>query len=333
MQTTSVAVQTLCIPCACHCRYCLLSWNGKTCGADFERSRAYAEQFHAWMKENHPDWSFHFFFGYCMEHPELPNVIDFMRKIGSTTGEFLQLNGLKMRDSSEIEAFLTGVKMRGVRLIDLTFYGLRDSHDRFAGRKGDFDYLLNILSCANRIGLDVEVGIPLTKESVGEIDELLSTLGSYTISNLFLFVPHAEGRGETLNSVRFTLSDYERLSENARRYFKRSRYKTEWEWLSEEKFPEYEKRQLTLSLTPENIEHFENQPFEETIAELECLDDTYHAAMPEVEELARLYGDCENDAFYNWRDLLMRWQKQHIAANQLKLYDIHDERQCFVRRF
>ena len=45
MKTESVLLQTLCVPCACRCRYCLLSWDGKTVGADWARSRAAAAAF------------------------------------------------------------------------------------------------------------------------------------------------------------------------------------------------------------------------------------------------------------------------------------------------
>ena len=68
MKTRSIMVQTLCVPCSRHCRYCLLSWNNHPVGADYERSKEYAKKFHAYMKENHPEIQFDFTFGYSMDH-------------------------------------------------------------------------------------------------------------------------------------------------------------------------------------------------------------------------------------------------------------------------
>jgi len=39
VRTESVMIQNLCVPCNCHCRYCLLSWNGKPAGTSWERGK------------------------------------------------------------------------------------------------------------------------------------------------------------------------------------------------------------------------------------------------------------------------------------------------------
>lgn len=91
VKTTSISVSTLCVPCENRCRYCLLSWDGKLLGADYDRSRRYAEGFWHWLGENRPEISFQFYYGYAMEHPKLTEAIDFARKIGSAGGKFLQL--------------------------------------------------------------------------------------------------------------------------------------------------------------------------------------------------------------------------------------------------
>ena len=96
MKTCSIMVQTLCVPCCNRCRYCLLSWDGKLPGAEYERSEAYAAAFHAWLRQNRPDLSFGFSFGYSMEHPALFRAIDFMRSIGSPGGKFLQMEPLTL---------------------------------------------------------------------------------------------------------------------------------------------------------------------------------------------------------------------------------------------
>jgi len=333
MVTASVAVQNLCISCENRCRYCLLSWDGKLGGVDYDRSERYAKSFCEWLKNNRPDVSFQFYFGYSMEHPRLLDAVDFMHSIGSAGGEFLQFNGMKFRTSAEIDSLLFNLRAHGVKAIDLTFYGTREYHDRFAARTGDFDYMMEILTRANHAGLDVMVDIPLSRENVHQANELVCTFEKSPLKRLALFVPHAEGRGASLDKIRLSLSDFETLDDRAKRYFNRSRFRTEGEWISESALPRYEKRLITVSLTTDNINALENQPFDETISSIEALDDDYHTALPTLDRLSAVCGNPESDFLYNSRDLIQHWQHRYIQENNLDLYDIHDERQHFIRRF
>ena len=332
MKTVSINVMNLCVPCENRCRYCLLSYDGKVSGVDYKRSKDYAKRFYEWLKENRSDLSFLFGFGYSMEHPDLLGAIDFCQSIGSATGKFLQFDGMKFRTDAELEDFLRQLQEHGIKLIDLTFYGTESYHDRFAARAGDYRLMINTLKQANKVGLDVTISIPVTHENVNQMDELIAELEQYCTRRIACFVPHSEGRGRLLDPVRFSKEDYEKLSENVRKRLNTNRFKTEQEWL-QSGFPMNEKRVLTVTLRPENIDFFEGLSFEETIAYLEKLDDDYYAAVPTVGELAKIYGDPDGDRYYSARDLYLNYQRQYIADNGIEIYDINDERQCFSRRF
>lgn len=332
MKTVSINVMNLCVPCENHCRYCLLSYDGKKHGVEYKRSEAYAKEFYRWLRENRPDLSFLFGFGYSMEHPNLLEAIDFCRSIGSATGEFLQLDGMKFRTDAELGVLLRQIKDHGIKLIDLTFYGTEHYHDRFAARSGDYRLMMRTLEQANAADLDVTVSIPITRENVNQLDTLVAELKRHQTQRITCFVPHSEGRGKTLESVRLSACDYEKLSDDIRSRINRNRFKTEGEWLRIG-FPAAEKRVLTVTLTPENVEFFEGQSFPETIAYLEKLDDDYYRAVPAAEELARLYGNPAGDRFYSARDLYLTYQRRYIAEKKLEIYDMNDERQCFSRRF
>lgn len=333
MQTTSINVESLCVPCCNCCKYCLLSWNGRTIGADYKRSEKYALGFYEWIKNNRPDLGFAFYFGYSMEHPDLLGAVDFMKSIGSPGGDFLQFDGMKIRDEDEIYKLLSDLKYHGIKLINLTFYGTKDYHDAFARREGDYDFMMKVLGTANKIGLDVEIGIPLTQESAPMIDSMLDELEKYKTQRIMLFVPHEEGRGVLLNKIRFTAEDYAEMSDRAKKHFNDKLYKTEAQWLAKNSFSKLQKRSLTISLTPENIDMFEAMDFFEAIEYLEKLDDDYFNLIPDMDSLAELYGDKNGNRFYRERDLYLHWQRKYIKDNALKVYDINDERQCFVRRY
>jgi len=331
MKTVSINVMNLCVPCENHCRYCLLSYDGRVTGADYKRSEVFAQKFYDWLRRNRPELSFLFGFGYSMEHPALLDAIRFCQSIGSATGEFLQLDGMRMRSDNELLALLRSLKQAGVQLLNLTFYGTEAYHDRFAARKGDFDLMLRTLKQANLAGLDVSVDIPLTHENVHQTEDLITQLSSFTISRISCFVPHCEGRGALLELVRFTVQDYEALGAQVKPLFNRSRFRTEGEWLQD--IPaEPERRVLTLTLTNENIDRYERLGFDKIIAELEAMDDAYYRTVPSFTQLLHTYADRSNQKLYSARDLYLRYQRRYIAEHALTLYDVNDERQNFSRR-
>lgn len=333
MQTKSIYVMNLCVPCKNRCRYCLLSYNGKTNGVDYKRSEAYAKRFYDWIQEHRPELSFVFGFGYSMEHPNLLEAIDFLQKIGSPTGKMLQFDGMKFRTEEELYIFLTELKDHGIELIDLTFYGTKEYHDRFAARKGDFSYMMSILRVANEVGLPVEVGVAVSHENTEQLEVLITELETYQLERLFCFVPHAEGKGVSLNAVRFSKKDYDSLSDKVTQYLNTNRFKTEKEWLQIPEAFITDKRMVALTLTPENIEHFEGMKFEETISYLERLDDAYYHVIPDAEKLMNLYGDANGELFYSARDLYLNYQKRYIEEKKINIYDVNDESQCFSRRY
>lgn len=246
MKTISLNVLNLCVRCYNYCKYCLLSWDGRCLGIDYERSVAYARKFYEWLRNNHEEIDFTYYFGYSMEHPNLLEAIDFMRETGSPGGEFLQFDGMKTRTREELEDLFVSIKEKGIKLIDFTFYGTKEFHNKFAGRKGDFELMMNSLEVALEKGLNVEVGIPITKENLDQIDELLELFPEDKI-RIFIFTPHSGGRGINLLDSKITLDDYEKLSEKAKKYFNRNRNQTPSEWMNSD-IPAVDKRVLTLSL-------------------------------------------------------------------------------------
>ena len=333
VQTKSIMLQCLSVPCACRCRYCLLSWDGKCVGCDFDRGMAYAKAFHDWITETHPEIRFHFSFGYSMDHPRLLPVLDFLNGIGSVSGSFLQMNGFAFRDARENAALMAALAAHGVKSVNFTFYGTEKYHDAFAGRQGDFPHLLSMASAAVKTGLRVSAGIPLTRENRSQTENLLSVLSETGISDIRLFIPHEEGRGIALQAVRCTKADYERLSPFTRKLLNRAVYRTEAEWIADGDPEPESSRSLLISLTPGNIAHFEKIGFEQAIREVEALDEAYYSVLPDFQTLLGQYGDPANTTLYGRRDLYQRCQKQYIREHCLSLYDVTDERFCGSRRY
>lgn len=333
IQTKSIMIQNLCVPCYNHCRYCLLSWDGKEVGTKWERGIKLAERFLSDLREKRPDANASFSFGYSMEHPKLKEAIRTLGRLGSPMAEFLQCDGMRMRDESQCRQLMQMLKEEGIKSLNFTAYGLRDYHDRFAGRQGDFELLFRMMGAAYEAGISFSTGIPITKENIQEIDELVDILNCAGNNKIMLFIPHEEGRGKTLNKARLEQQDLLRLSPETLSLLNRSIYKTEAEWLNSSETLQMTNRAIIISLRADNIDDYEKRDALSVVEEIERLDEEYYSAFPTFEELAKKYGNYEGNALYRIRDLYHHYRLLFAEEHKLKLYDVTDERLSGSRRY
>ena len=333
IHTDSILVQNLLVPCACRCRYCLLSWDGRPVGVPWEQGASFSLRFRDWCRVKRPELRFSFAFGYSMEHPELRRALAFLREIGSPQAEFLQCDGLRMRDETECMALSSLLAEEGVKHLNFTFYGLEDYHDRFAGRRGDFALLLRLMRAARSAGLKTSAGIPLTEENAAQAEALFTRLQEHGCPEISFFIPHEEGRGLSLDGIRLTEQTLSTLPEALAGHFNRSLYRPEREWLGGENYRQETRRMLLVSLRPETMERYAALPFDELIAEIEALDESYYARFPSFAALAERYGDPEGERLYRQRDLYAHYRRLFLRQFPQSLYDVTDERQSGSRRY
>ena len=333
IQTTSILLQNLCVPCWNHCRYCLLSWNGTTLGTQWDRGVSLAERYIRELKAARPDTDVSFSFGYSMEHPDLKNAIQTLRRLGSPTADYLQCDGMAMRDEAGCRALMHELKEAGIQALNFTVYGLAADHDRFAGRSGDYDLLFRMMRAASDAGIPFSTGVPLTKENVRTTDELVRALQEAGNRKIMLFIPHGEGRGRALEPIRLEAGDLSALSPDSLRLLNREIYRTEAEWLQLPNPVPDTRRMILVSFRAENVESCEKRDAVSVVEEIEALDEAYYAAFPSFEALAREYGDRQGTRLYRIRDLFHHYRTLYAAERSLMLYDVTDERQSGSRRY
>ena len=329
MKTVSFGIADYCVACRAHCRYCLLDSCGKTSGVDFAEGTEFAGRVLGEMQAARADIPSYFYIGYCMDTPYLKDFIRFSRKYHSPAAGFLQMNGFAFRNESELRQLTEEIYEEGVEMIDLTFFGMREYHDRFAGRKGDFDLLVGMLDAALKTGLKVNISIPLIRENLGQMNELRNCLEDKGAETYSCFLPHSKGRGNSVQEQRITKEEFEQLPVRIRSTFQKAKHQTEAEWLAGGELPRSEKRNLSLVLNKDNIAHFSSMSASEILDELEAMDDRFISEMPSVEELAERYGRKDNRQLYKFRDLVLRWRQEFIAENGKKIFDMHDETHHF----
>ena len=334
IKTESVLVQDLCVPCGCACRYCLLSWDGKCVGAEWGRGTAFALRMRDWVAENREELDYSFTFGYSMEHPRLREALRFLRDIGSPQAEFLQCDGMRMRDAAQCRDLAALFAEEGVRKLNFTLYGLGEYHDRFAGRRGDFEQILRMMRAGEEAGLEISVGVPLTEENACQAEALCKLVPERTgCGKISLRVPHSEGRGVSLDGVRLRESTFEGLPVDLRARMNRAVFRPEREWLADPSLGEERGRMLIVSLRRDNIARYETMDPGALIDEIEALDEAYYAAFPSFAELAVRYGRGDGEEMFSRRDLFAHYRAAYGKEFSLSPYDVTDERQSGSRRF
>ena len=333
MKTQSVLVQSLCVPCACRCRHCLLAWDGAAVGAAWDRSAQFALRFREWMRLHRPELRFAFAFGYAMEPPDWRTAFPLLRSLDSPQAEFLQCDGMRIRSPEACGELMRLFAAEDVKRLNFTFYGTPEYHDRFAGRRNDFALLLRMMRAAEDAGLDTGAGIALTAENAAQTDALIALLQEVGCGHISLFIPHREGRGAVLESIRFSEDDLSSLPDSAGALLNRKLYRPEREWVGEGVYTEETKRALLISLRADNIERYEAMDPGEILREVEALDERYYAAFPAFPELAARYGDPSGTRFYRQRDLFHRYRCMYAAEHGVSVYDVTDERQSGSRRY
>jgi len=324
MQSTSLMIMNLCVPCPCDCRYCLLSSCRRATGVDYARGKAYTQRFQQWAAQNRPDLPVHLCLGYCMETPHLTDYLCFSRETGAPWAHFLQLNGLKYRSDKDISAWLQAVQQEGVTSIDLTFYGDEHYHDAFAGRAGDFAHMVHLMQAASALGLEISASFPLTQESMHMAAPLMERFSMLPGVTCRAFLPHSKGRGASISHLRLTQVDFDALPPIVRSHFSRVETLTEAQWIARGEYPQPTSRTLYLVLRPEEMDALEKTDFTQVIAQLEQTHDAYLASIPDDASLAQMYGDPTNQQLFRLRDLRLKWQQQWCREHP-EVPDLHDE--------
>ena len=209
---------------------------------DYRHGEAFAHRVLTELAEQRPDISGSFYIGYCMDTADLWDYIRFSRDHKSPGASFLQMNGFRFREAAELLFMMQRIREEGVQLIDLTFYGTEEYHDRFAGRKGDFRFVLQMVSAAIQSGLPVNISIPLMRDNLGQMEKLRGLLSEYPVTRYSYFLPHSKGRGKQIQDQRITRREFEQLPQEIRDAFWKIPHQTEAEWIADGKWEQPGKR-------------------------------------------------------------------------------------------
>src|SRR5262249_44619297 len=92
--------------------------------------------------------------------------------------EIMNLGGLRLRNQDTLEVWLDERQAAGITGFHTSLAGCSETHDRWNGRKGDFEYQLLILRMAADRGMVRQERLFLTLNTLPLFDRLLDTMES-----------------------------------------------------------------------------------------------------------------------------------------------------------
>jgi hypothetical protein len=310
-------------PCAHICRYCLISESRRKSTLPFARFEALVHRFHDWKQANSlDDFSIGIFVGPSFDY-DIETVKSVGRLHARRGSKFLTVNlgGLRVRQGDELNDWLAERQAVGITGLHTSLAGWGDTHDRWNGRAGDFDYQMSILRKAGERGMTRSERLFLTKNTLPLFDRLLDTLDALPgalrsrVAGPFFYA----GLANRYEDERLTEDERDALPEriNELRPARFGDWLTEREWMPVMMETADRPRGLILKLdvNEANIDRLESASCDEIFARREAEYRESYSAVPPLGELCARYGDPENRRIYMMsRDVEGRWLDLHQRA-------------------
>jgi hypothetical protein len=314
-------------PCAHICRYCLITETRRGSALPFARFERLVHRFHDWKAaDRRDDLDIGVFVGPSYDY-DLDTLNGMARLRARRGGKFqvLNLGGLRMRHGDELAAWLKERQAAGIIGLHTSLAGCGATHDRWNGRRGDFDYQTTILRLGGERGLGRHERLFVTRNTLPHLERLLDILDDIPgeVRNRYATLFFYAGLAPRYEDERITEEIRDALPERigALRRGKFQDWRSEREWIPIMMETAGKPRRLILKLdvNETNIERLESLPCEAIFAERERAYQDSYREIPTLEELCERYGDPENRKLYMMsRDVEGRWLDLHARETGIK---------------
>jgi hypothetical protein len=314
-------------PCAHICRYCLISETRKGSTLSFERFERLVHRFYDWKEtDRRDDLEFGVFVGPSFDYDL--DVLDGVARLRARRGgkfQILNLGGLRIRRGEVLTAWLDERQAAGIVGFHTSLAGCGETHDRWNGRAGDFDYQTSILRLGGERGMVRHERLFLTQNTLPHFERLLDTLDGIPgeVRNRYATLFFYAGLATRYENERITEDIRDTLPEriNALRRGKFQDWRSEREWIPimSETADKPRKLFLKLDVNEANIDRLEQLSCEAIFAERERLYQEEYRRIPSLDELCSRYGDPTSRKLYMMsRDVEGRWLDLHQRETGIK---------------
>lgn len=306
-------------PCAHICRYCLVSETRKGSKLLFSRFERLVHRFCDWKDSGRTDISIRTFVGPSFDYDieTLKGVARLRARRGSAF-DVLNLGGLRLRHEPALAQWLDERRSAGVAGVHTSLAGCGNTHDRWNGRAGDFDYQVMLLRMAADRGMFRQERLFLTMNTLPLFDRLLDYMESIPgevrsrIVTPFFYAGLARRYEDERLTEEIRDSLPERILKLRRGRFAEWRSEREWIPILLETADRPRKIAMKLDVHEGNIDTLERSSCEKIFDTQERAYRDGYRAIPSFEELCARYGDRDGRKIYVLpRDLEDKWMYLH----------------------
>jgi hypothetical protein len=314
-------------PCAHICRYCLISETRERSALPFARFEQLAHRFFDWKASaRRDDLEIGVFVGPSFDY-DIDTLKGVARLRARRGGKFqiLNLGGLRIRRGDELIAWLEERKSVGIIGFHTSLAGSDETHDRWNGRRGDFDYQTMILRLGGERGMVRHERLFLTQNTLPNFNRLLDILDGIPgeVRNRYVTLFFYAGLASRYENERITEEMRDTLPERINQ-FRRGKFqdwRSEREWISVMMETADQPRKLVLKLDVHegNIDQLEKLSCEAIFADRELAYQESYRNIPSLDELCARYGDPTSRKVYMMsRDVEGRWMDLHQRETGIK---------------
>ncbi len=245
----------------------------------------------------------------------------------------LPLGGLKMRPDAEMRRWLLARQAAGVERVSASFVGIGDVHDRWNGRRGDYEFLMNLLRIAAEIGMAIDAQIFLVKSSLPFIELIAKSIAALRAPTMCIdFRPFfIVGHGAHYETERIDESDRAILPQwVGKALIPQWVLRSEREWCEIiNQVPEAQRAfSLKLILSAENIDQLEASGSDEIFGDLERRAARSLDHFKSLNSLARSYGNPDGTGIFIStteidRFWMQKWLQDHPITFDRSLLHYH----------
>jgi len=257
-----------------------------------------------------------------LPNDQLVDYISFKNAYDLPGKDYMSLNGLPLYSQEELRNLLSILSQTGIRVVNLSFFGIENIHDKFARRFGDFDYLLTIARIITEYGLLRSESIFLRKPTLKILPELVRMLDNIPglAERHFSFFDY-RGLAVKLDDERPEYTDITALPDNILENINFNTYRPEAEWyrrIMSNELPMKTLRVHSIVVNNRNANYLEREPCDKILASLQKREEQRRIIEPSLISLANIYGDKEGYKMYALRDLEWKWMLNFYIDQQNK---------------
>ena len=313
------------ISCAHECRYCLFGEKRPTKVA-FSRFGRLVERMADWIHANQrPDFVICFLPGYS-RNAEVESLREHMElniRIGNGFPYHgLNLGGLRFRPPEARSAWLSGLRALGVNTLHASLAGSGAVHDRWNGRDGDFEYLMDLMRIGRELGIRSEQTFFILKSTFPLIDDLreLMELEFGGEAKYYVRTFNYMGSSKAFEDERITEETRELMPNWAKSGLKDrfTQWRSEREWVEfiMQAPEQVERVDLNLEINEANIDRLEGMSARAVFEELESKALRTYDTMPSLKDLCVQFGNSTNIRIYeNKMCVDALWQDRAAAIS------------------